>query len=675
MSWVTEPQERTPVQAEQSLVPEPTQQGVVVSGRSEIGTDTHTGQLVHISQANRRQGLYMIGVNGTGKSTLLAHLIVQDIEQGLGVCLLDPHGDLTAQVLARVPENRVQDVVLLDLMDSRYPFGLNLFACPNAQDIEHVAFTAGFVMHVFEKVWGVGTETPLLSQFLRNVTYTLISNPGMTFAEIPHLLVDETAREKLVGNVKNNQVRLFWQTYNRLRSTDQLERASGTLNKADAFLTQPIIANIVGQSKATVNFRTMMDTGKILLVQLTPRLEDISNLIGAVIIGQLLNAALSRKDIPEEKRRQFNLYADEFQRFATEDFATLLSEARKFGVATTIAHQYLDQLDHANRGASVNAANLIVFRVSGQDAAELAKEFDTTPPPPDIIGQRPLFSPKRDVVDHLVKNGHKNPMVNTFASEYIVSLTDVLRQNANRQTIDWMDKTKFFELSFLAVDDLREGIHELNNILYACMVDHNAQKPISPYTLLAAAFCCKFTQGVGIGEFSYNSNWKHRFKPKQVTLALCQPDVFSHLEELKIQVSKKEKFEQAIAFLRSLRSAMEALAVDPILVDTGQHEPIYDKPRTYADVQNEIATRLTNLPNYRAKVKTIGQEHTIQTLPLSSGLTSQSLVSRRELVISHTRSLYCRPRSEIEQEILDRQEELTRPVKKQAKAKPVEDEE
>src|SRR6266567_7360114 len=353
-----------------------------------------------------------------------------------------------------------------------------------------------------------------MSQLLRNVTYTLISNPGMTFAEIPHLLVDETAREKLVGNVKNNQVRLFWQTYNRLRSTDQLERASGTLNKADAFLTQPIIANIVGQSKATVNFRTMMDTGKILLVQLTPRLEDISNLIGAVIIGQLLNAALSRKDIPEEKRRQFNLYADEFQRFATEDFATLLSEARKFGVATTIAHQYLDQLDHANKGASVNAANLVVFRVSGQDAVELAKEFDSTPPPPEIIGQRPIFSPKRDVVDHLVKNGHKNPIVNSFASTYLVSLTDLLSRNANRKQIDWMDKTSFFEESFLAVDDLREGNHELNNTLYACMVDHDAQKPISPYTLLAASFCFKFTQGVGLGMGlignGYNVELKHR---------------------------------------------------------------------------------------------------------------------------------------------------------------------
>src|SRR5947199_3996889 len=150
------------------------------------------------------------------------------------------------------------------------------------------------------------------------------------------------------------------------------------------------MANIVGQSKTALNCREVMDKGKILLVQLNPRLEDISNLIGSVIIGQILNAALSRKDVVESERKQFSLYADEYQRFATEDFAILLSEARKFGIATTIAHQYLDQLDEHNRGASVNAANLVVFRVSGQDAEELAKEFDATPPKPEIIGQRPI---------------------------------------------------------------------------------------------------------------------------------------------------------------------------------------------------------------------------------------------------------------------------------------------
>ncbi len=234
-----------------------------------------------------------------------------------------------------------------------------------------------------------------------------------------------------------------------------------------------------------------------------------------------------------------------------------------------------------------------------------------------------------------------------------------------------MDHTSFFEESFLAVDDLREGIHELNNTLYACMVDHDAYRPISPYTLLAASFCFKFTQGIGLGMGlllgkGYNVELKHRFKPRQITLDLCQPDVFSHLEELKFQVSKKEKFNQAIAFLRSLRSTMEALAVDPILVDTGQHELIYDTPRTYADVQNEIATRLANLPKFTARVKIVGAndkpvEYTIQTLSPDRGVGKVILQERIERIREHNIcDGYIRSRQEVEEEIRTRQEQFSR---------------
>src|SRR5205085_6662902 len=268
--------------------------------------------------------------------------------------------------------------------------------------------------------------------------------------------------------------------------------------------------------------------------KLDARLSSVTSLIGSLIVAELLNAAYSRTDVESKRRKQFHIYADEFQRFATEDFATLLTEARKFGIGTTVAHQTRDQLDPQNRSTTLNVANIVVFKISGKDADELAGEFDSTPPEPLIIGQRPIFSPKRDVVDHLVKNGHKNPTVNSFTAEYLVPLTDLLSQYANRKQIDWTDQTSFFEEGYLVVDDLREGIHELNNTLYACMVDHDAYRPISPYTLLAASFCFKFTQGVGLGMKllgnGYNVEMKNRYKPKQITLDLCQPDVFSHLE-------------------------------------------------------------------------------------------------------------------------------------------------
>jgi hypothetical protein len=164
--------------------------------------------------------------------------------------------------------------------------------------------------------------------------------------------------------------------------------------------------------------RSVMDERKILLVKLSAELPSVTSLIGSVIIALFLNAAYSRADLPVEKRKQFNLYADEFQRFATEDFAILFTEARKFGIASTVAHQTRDQLDLQNRSTTLNVANIVVIKISGKDAEELAGECDSTPPLPDIIGQRPIFSPKRDVVDHLVKNGHKNPAVNSFTDRY-----------------------------------------------------------------------------------------------------------------------------------------------------------------------------------------------------------------------------------------------------------------
>jgi hypothetical protein len=163
---------------------EPTKQNPVTI----LGSDRETGTDIVISQAARQQGLYVIGANGTGKSTLLAQMILTDISQGYGVCLIEPHGDLTKTVLSRIPENRRKDVILLDMMDSDYPFGLNLFQCDNPTDMNEAAKAANFVMHVFEKVWHVGTSTPQLSQVLRNVTRTLSENPGTTFAEIPLLL-------------------------------------------------------------------------------------------------------------------------------------------------------------------------------------------------------------------------------------------------------------------------------------------------------------------------------------------------------------------------------------------------------------------------------------------------------------------------------------------------------
>src|SRR5437763_16008344 len=346
---------------------------------SVLGTDIETNQRVELPQASRRQGIYIIGANGTGKTGLIEQLILQDIDQGLGVGLLDPHGDLTNAILAKMSK-REDDVILLDIQDEDHPFGLNIFECPNPQSPTAVQKIVDLVMHIFEKLYDVSRQTPRMAQFLRNCTHTLVANPGYTMADIPLLLQDEECRKKLVANVTDPQVQLFWKTYNALRPSEQFDRAESTINKMDELL-QPLPRNIVGQAKTTVNIQHVMDERKILLVKLSAQLDQVTSLVGTLFIALFLNAAYSRASLPVNKRKQFNLYADEFQRFATEDFATLLTEERKFGIATTIAHQYRGQMEGKNRGASLTAAKLVVFGVSGEDGQELARQFDLTPPP------------------------------------------------------------------------------------------------------------------------------------------------------------------------------------------------------------------------------------------------------------------------------------------------------
>jgi hypothetical protein len=278
-----------------------------------LGTDVKSGREVTIALKERLLEFYVIGANGTGKTTLDLNLILSDISHGFGICLIEPHGDLTRNVIAAMPEDRLKDVIYLDITDSATSFGLNFFESPVGADLTEVAKIASFVMHVFEKVWAVGPETPRLAQVLRNTTRLLIENPGMTFSEIPLLLWEDLVREKLVRCVSNTQTKLFWTQYNRKTPRDRDELIASTMNKVDAYLNEPLIARIVSQSASTIAFRQLMDEGKILLVNLSPQLEEASRLIGAVLIGRLLMAAFSRADTPYDLRRPFLLYCDEFQ--------------------------------------------------------------------------------------------------------------------------------------------------------------------------------------------------------------------------------------------------------------------------------------------------------------------------------------------------------------------------
>jgi hypothetical protein len=627
---------------------------------SIIGTDLNEGIDIAISQKAKLQTTYLIGGSGTGKSTVVANLVNSDSKNGLGMAVLDPHGDVIKTIIAGLPENRVKDVIYFNVEDVDYPVCINPFECSRLT-IRDMAKTASFVSHAFEKIWGAGTDTPRLMQNLRALTRTLIENPGTTFAEIPLLYSNDTVRNKMVANLTNPSIISYWEDYERKSQRDRYINLESTLNKVTTFLDEPMIRNIFAQSETTIDFRNIMDTSKILLVSLSPQYEEASRLIGAVIIGKILLAAFSRTDTPEENRRQFNLYVDEFQRVATSDFATLISEARKFRIATTLSHQTLAQLDEANKAAALAAGNLIVFRVSGEDAKTLAKNFDTTPTK-EIVGEEPIRAPVADVISHLVKRGHNDQRVTRFAQVYLQNLEDLIHKITQyeycRVYSNYLPELLVYNC------DIRKGRELLNESLYRCIVEKTAQRQIRPLALYILAVA----QNDGSEEVFFRyinySGWilpPHYFKGFKKGAEVFGNPNFIHKDSVAKFIGSsslkraRNAAAAAVKMITELRYTMDVLAQQPILVDTGQYQPKYQN-RTYADMENQIARDLTQQPNFQAKVKLLAGEHVIQTKNTPPGLTGSQLVQRIAQIQAQTRKNYCKPRLEVEKEIRERQE-------------------
>jgi len=310
-----------------------------------------------------------------GKTTLLENMIIQDIEQGRGVAILDPHGDLAQRLLDFVPKHHINDVVYFNPQDLDWPFSLN--------PLERVApekrhLVAASLMSVFEKLfassWG-----PRMAHILRNSILALLEVPGSSLLGIPRLLCDVHDKEKIVGHVTDPKVRDFWvNEYASYQSNFRTEAISPVLNKVGAFLTTPLVRNIVGQARSKMSFRQLIDRGMILIACL-PKValgEENQILLGSLLVTKLQLAAMERVDMLEADRRDFHLYCDEFQNFATPSFIEILSEARKYRLDLTLAHQYIEQLDDRVKDAVFgNVGTLISFRIGARDAEELEKEF------------------------------------------------------------------------------------------------------------------------------------------------------------------------------------------------------------------------------------------------------------------------------------------------------------
>ncbi len=339
----------------------------------------NSSRLFGIKRTDRRQHTYVIGKTGTGKSSMLNNMIVQDIANGEGVCVVDPHGELVEGILDKIPEERMKDVVYFNPADPDYHIGFNILELP---DPKYKHLVASGLMAIFTKIWA-GVWSARMEYILNNCILALLDTPGSTLLGIPRLLSDKTYRQTIIANVKDPVVKAFWiNEFESWQDRFRNEAIAPIQNKVGQFLSTSLVRNIVGQSKSTIDVFDIMNEGKIFLVNVSKgRIgEDNSALLGAMLITKIQLAAMERVRIPEEERVDFYLYVDEFQNFATDSFAGILSEARKYRLNLTLAHQYIGQLvtDSSTRVRDAifgNVGTMIVFRVGATDAEFLENEF------------------------------------------------------------------------------------------------------------------------------------------------------------------------------------------------------------------------------------------------------------------------------------------------------------
>ena len=356
-----------------------------------LGTSSYRGikRQVYIGDDDRRRHVYIIGKTGTGKTELLKSLIMQDIRAGKGICFMDPHGDAIEDLLKIIPPERAEDIVYFNPGDTERPMGLNLLEATTEDEKHFVATSVINMMYKLFDPYKTGIVGPRFEHAVRNAMLTAMSDEGSTFVEVMRILTDAGFVQEILPKVTDPIVRRYW--------TDQIAQTADfhksevldyIVSKFGRFVTNKMIRNIIGQSKSSFSFRKVMDEGKILLINLAKGEigEENSNFLGLVLVPRILMAAMSRQDVPEDQRRDFYLYVDEFQNFATPDFAQILSEARKYRLNLCVANQFIGQVEEEVKNAVFgNVGTIIAYRVGVTDASYLSHEFTPTFAEDDLL--------------------------------------------------------------------------------------------------------------------------------------------------------------------------------------------------------------------------------------------------------------------------------------------------
>ncbi len=354
---------------------------------------------IHYLDGDRTRHTYVIGKSGSGKSALLSYMSRQDIARSEGLCIVDPHGDLIEDALAHTPKERAKDVIVFDPADGERPMGLNLLEAKTPEEKDRASLDA---MEIFIKLFGNEIFGPRIQHYFRNGCLTLMDDEeeGATLIDVPRMFVDEEFQRYKVSKCKNAVVRSFWE--NEIAKTGQREKEEMIpyfSAKFGPFVTNSTMRNIIGQPKSAFNIREIMDTGKVLLVNLSKgKIGDVNaQLLGLIFVNKVNMAALSRADVPQKERRRFYLYVDEFQNFITDAFATILSEARKYELGLIMAHQYIGQLvgkteSYGQASTKMrdavfgNVGTIMSFKIGAEDAEYMAKEYAPVLSEQDVIG-------------------------------------------------------------------------------------------------------------------------------------------------------------------------------------------------------------------------------------------------------------------------------------------------
>jgi hypothetical protein len=373
------------------------QDGLILGFNDYRGTNT----VIRMTDEDRRRHLYTIGQTGTGKSTFLQEMAKQDARNGKGFCFIDPHGDAVEDILANIPKERAEDVIIFNPADIERPFGLNLLEYDPSHP-EQKTFVINEMIGIFDQLYDLkATGGPMFEQYMRNAMLLIMEHPesGSTLMEISKVLADEDFRKMKLSHCQNPIVSDFW--------TKEAEKAGGEAalanmvpyitSKLTTFISNDMMRPIIAQQKSTLDFKDIMNSKKILLVNLSKgRIGEINaRLLGMVVVGKILMAALSRVDIPEPERIDFYLYLDEFQNVTTNSIAQILSEARKYRLDLIIAHQFIAQLkEEISKAVFGNVGSLCAFRVGAEDAEFLEKQFAPTFSANDLVNvdNRNLFA-------------------------------------------------------------------------------------------------------------------------------------------------------------------------------------------------------------------------------------------------------------------------------------------